>query len=202
MTDVTELECFFVVLSSFGPVRCVCACVCTLHTPRLSPTVVLFFSSGRPSAASLVFKVPKATEVFYFHLICRSFILFPGYGQTVTVPLKSWRKKRMPERETLTRSSGSPSPFRNLLTPLGSGSGFESRYSATRTSNRPGTQNMIKYGESHCSSIHDNPVLFFLRAGTCCDSLNFGHMSALIWFHYTPAFSHSTDTSDFNFFFH
>lgn len=90
-------------------------------------------------------------------------------------------------------SSGSPSPFRNLLTPLGTGSGYESRYSATRTSNRPGTQNMIKKDESHCSSIHVNPVFFFFRASTRCDSLNFGHMSALIWFHYTPAFSHSMD---------
>lgn len=137
-----------------------CLCVRTLHTLRLSPTVVffVFFPSGRPSAASLVLKVPKATEVFYFHLICRSFILFPGNGQTVTVPLKSWGKKQMPERETLTWSSGSPSPFRNLLTPLGSGSGYESRYSATRTSNRPGTHNMIKKDESHCSSVHVNPV--------------------------------------------
>lgn len=33
--------------------------------------------------------------------------------------------------------SGLPSPLRNLLTPLGSGSGQEARYSAARTSNRP-----------------------------------------------------------------
>lgn len=30
-----------------------------------------------------------------------------------------------------------PNPLRNLFTPLGSGSGYESRYSATRSSKRP-----------------------------------------------------------------
>lgn len=163
MTEVTELEslfccCYFQFWSSERCVR-VCVCAHSSHTETLAHGLIfllLFFSQVVHQQ-----QVLWAIEVFYFHLICRSFILFPGNGQTVAVPLRSWEKKRMPERGTLTWSSGSPSPFRNLLTPLGPGSGYDSRYSATRNSNRPGTQNMIKKDESHCSSIHVNPVLGF-----------------------------------------
>lgn len=72
------------------------------------------------------------------HLIWRSFILLPEQKKP-----KANQKNRSLLRAKRYNPTASvkkclPRPLRNLLTPLGSGSGHESRYSATLTSNRPG----------------------------------------------------------------
>lgn len=101
------------------------------------------------------------------YLIWSSFILFPGRKK-----IKQLADEKCMLIYCIYFLVSLPSPLRNLFTPLGSGSGYESMYSATLASKRP----EIK---KESSPIHKKQIVTLCTVCKHC-------MCGLIWFNTDP----------------